>query len=74
LVRKARWAGALYGGREPGRRQRSPEVHELYFRKGVKGEGREGDLRGGEDLLRGFAAGEPKRSKGPREQAGPDPN
>jgi len=74
LVRKARWVGALYGGREPGQEQRSPDVHELFHRKVEKGEGREGDLGGGEDPPRGFLVGEPKRLEGPREQKGPDPN
>lgn len=60
-MRNARWAGALYEGREPGRGKRSPEVNELTFCKRGKGEGREGDLEGGEDLLRGTAEGEPKR-------------
>lgn len=73
MVRKARWAGALYGGREPGRVQRSPEVHRLFHRKVEEEKGREGDIRGGEDLGWGYAKGEPKRLEGPREKNGSDP-
>lgn len=70
-MRKARWAGALFGGREPGGKQRSPEVHEPSLRKEVREEEREGFEEGGDDLFRGFAEGEPKRLKSPREQEVP---
>jgi len=67
-VRKARQAGALFGGRLPGRGQRSPEVCWLIHREVGEVERREGALGSGEDFLGGFAEGEPERSESPGEQ------
>jgi len=70
-VRKARRAGAPYEGREPAVGQRNPEVRALMRREAFKGEGREGDLRRGEDVSGGSYGGEPERLKGPGEQTAP---
>jgi hypothetical protein len=71
LVKKARRAGALFGGRTPGRRQRGPKVRGTGFRKGVGSEERKGMAGGGDDLRQGSAVGEPGRSEGPREHEPP---
>jgi len=70
-VGKARRAGALFGGREPGRRQGNPMAHEPGFRKGVGFQERKGISGGVEDLRKGPAAGEPERSESPREHQPP---
>jgi len=71
-VGKARRAGALYEGREPGIPQRDPEVRDSMRCKAFWVEGREGDLRRGEDVSGGWGEREPERLKGPGEQ-GPRP-
>jgi hypothetical protein len=67
-VGKAIRAGALFGGKEPGRRQRSPMAHESGFRKGAGFQERKGMSGGVDDFRKGSAAGEPERSESPREQ------
>jgi hypothetical protein len=67
-VRKARRAGALYEGREPADGQRNPEVRGLMRCKAFEVEGREGDLRWGEDTSGGSIGGEPERLESPGEQ------
>jgi len=70
-VRKARRAGALYEGREPGVPQRNPEVRRWMRCEAFLVEGREGDLRRGEDVSGGWGEGEPERLEGPGEQEAP---
>jgi hypothetical protein len=67
-VRKARRVGAPYEGREPDVGQRDPEVRCRVRREAFSVEGREGDLRWGEDTSGGFGEGEPERLEGPGEQ------
>jgi hypothetical protein len=71
-VRKARRAGALYEGRSPGIPQWNPGVRHRVRCKAFLVEGREGNLRRGDDVSGGWDEGEPERSKGPGEQ-GPRP-
>jgi len=70
-VGKATRAGALFGGRQPGRGQRNPRVHESGFRKGAGFQERKGISGGVDDFRRGSAAGEPERSESPREHRPP---
>jgi hypothetical protein len=70
-VRKARRAGALYEGRKPADGQRNPEVRCQVRREAFRAEGREGNLRWGEDTSGGFIGGEPERFENPREQETP---
>lgn len=70
-MRKARQAGAHFGGRKPGRVQKRPWGPGAGWLRGRRVKRARGDLRGGDDLLSGHTEGEPERFKGPREQMPP---
>jgi len=70
-VRKARRAGAPFGGRKPGRSQGNPMARGLGRRKTAGIQGRKGRAGGGDALRSGRAEGEPERSESPGEHAPP---